>query len=245
MKSHKQTGSAHVVIIIVLVVVVLGLVGYVFWNNFINKKPATTKPTVTSKSVPSASLKTYTESSYGISFKYPSDWTVKVLSDAPLKNNDGLASLEVDVSDSDGVAVASLSTDFEGGSVCDNTITEQLQTSDLTPLSLEGSTGSPVYVAVISSAVNNGTNLAYGITDASNAPSSDGVSSATCDDPSTYFAVRSPSTGLAIDAPYGSVAFYKSTEYNSVQDAQIFLQSSEYKQIAQMIQSLTTTAITQ
>lgn len=35
MKSRSQTGSAHVVIIIVLIVALLGAVGFVFWQNFL------------------------------------------------------------------------------------------------------------------------------------------------------------------------------------------------------------------
>ena len=34
---QKQAGSAHVVIIVVIVAAVLGALGYVFWQNFINK----------------------------------------------------------------------------------------------------------------------------------------------------------------------------------------------------------------
>lgn len=34
-KSSKQTGSAHIVIIVILAVVLLGALGFVFWKNFI------------------------------------------------------------------------------------------------------------------------------------------------------------------------------------------------------------------
>lgn len=37
-KSSKQTGSAHVIIITIVVIVILGGLGFVFWNNFLNKK---------------------------------------------------------------------------------------------------------------------------------------------------------------------------------------------------------------
>jgi hypothetical protein len=33
--SRKQTGSAHIVIVVILVSVLLGLLGFVFWQNFI------------------------------------------------------------------------------------------------------------------------------------------------------------------------------------------------------------------
>jgi uncharacterized protein (UPF0333 family) len=48
--SRTQAGSAHVAIVIVLVVIILGLVGFVFWQNFINKTStvASTKTATTS-----------------------------------------------------------------------------------------------------------------------------------------------------------------------------------------------------
>lgn len=43
MKSHiKEQGSAHVVVIVVLVAAVLGLLGFVFWQNFLMPKDDTT-----------------------------------------------------------------------------------------------------------------------------------------------------------------------------------------------------------
>jgi len=36
----KQTGSTHVIIIVILVVALLGTLGFVFWQNIINKKSA-------------------------------------------------------------------------------------------------------------------------------------------------------------------------------------------------------------
>jgi hypothetical protein len=38
---QNQYGSAHVVVIIILVIAVLGLVGFVFWQNFIHKESMT------------------------------------------------------------------------------------------------------------------------------------------------------------------------------------------------------------
>lgn len=36
--SSKQKGNAHVIIIVVLVIALLGILGFVFWQNFINKE---------------------------------------------------------------------------------------------------------------------------------------------------------------------------------------------------------------
>jgi flagellar basal body-associated protein FliL len=49
-KHDSQTGSAHIVIVVALVLALVGGLGYVFWDNILNKKEAavaqvTTKPT--------------------------------------------------------------------------------------------------------------------------------------------------------------------------------------------------------
>jgi type II secretory pathway pseudopilin PulG len=48
--SSKQTGSAHVVIIVILVIALLGTLGFVFWQNFINKDSATQDSTTNTQS---------------------------------------------------------------------------------------------------------------------------------------------------------------------------------------------------
>jgi len=48
--SQKQIGSAHVVVIIILVVAVLGLLGFVFWRNFIYREPSTTQSSTSNTS---------------------------------------------------------------------------------------------------------------------------------------------------------------------------------------------------
>lgn len=39
-QTAKQTGSAHVIVISVIVLAIVGALGFVFWNSYINKKPA-------------------------------------------------------------------------------------------------------------------------------------------------------------------------------------------------------------
>jgi len=36
--SHKQTGSVHIIIISIATLAILGILGFVLWNNFLNKK---------------------------------------------------------------------------------------------------------------------------------------------------------------------------------------------------------------
>jgi len=85
-RLNNQTGSAHVIVIIVLVLTVLGLLGFVFWQNFIQKKDtaATTNVSTTTKTTTTTATTvdaysgwgTYTNSTYGFTLRYPSDWTL-------------------------------------------------------------------------------------------------------------------------------------------------------------------------
>ena len=78
--SSKQAGSTHVIVIIILVLAVLGLVGFVFWQNFV--KNDTTKNTTTSETSnqqegQNKDRLSYTNEVIGVSFDYPKNW-VKV-----------------------------------------------------------------------------------------------------------------------------------------------------------------------
>jgi len=102
--SLRQTGSAHVVIIIILVVAVLGLLGFVFWQNFIMKTPAEKAEVVatsTNEDVvaenPYKDWGTYESVRDGYSIKYPKDWTV-----IKETENDGPYIRNIDPSNSNG-----------------------------------------------------------------------------------------------------------------------------------------------
>lgn len=79
---QKEQGSAHVIIIVVLIVAVLGLLGFVFWQNFIAKKDtpkadtASTSTASTSTPTPTPDVKNYQNNTAGISLNYPSSWTL-------------------------------------------------------------------------------------------------------------------------------------------------------------------------
>jgi len=78
MSKLKQSGSAHVIIIVVLVVALLGALGFVFYQNFIAKKPTETtiakQETESSATLPTARL-TFNDVAYN--FSYPTDWVVE------------------------------------------------------------------------------------------------------------------------------------------------------------------------
>ncbi|MDB5162492.1 MAG: hypothetical protein JWN28_99 [Candidatus Saccharibacteria bacterium] len=79
--SQNQIGSAHVVIFVVLVAFIIGALGLVVWNNFINKEES--QSSFTSSNGKSDSFtsptqesdeKTYKNETIGISFTYPKQW---------------------------------------------------------------------------------------------------------------------------------------------------------------------------
>lgn len=95
--SHKQTGSAHVVIIIILVVALLGTLGFVLWQNFINKdtdkkqeSTTQTKP-IEDKSIKAEKLtESYVMPEENLSFNYPSTWKLTTLRDSSAGENRAL-----------------------------------------------------------------------------------------------------------------------------------------------------------
>jgi len=90
-KQQKQLGFSHLMIItIILVIAVIGLLGFVFWQNFLqpktsgskavtttttSQKTTTTTSTPVAKVDPTADWQTYRSTNIGYSLKYPSGWT--------------------------------------------------------------------------------------------------------------------------------------------------------------------------
>lgn len=77
MKGHivknqkSQSGSAHLIVLIILVVLLIGSLGFIFWQNFLNKPKGNTNQTTTS----AEETKSYSNDYY--SFNYPSTgWAI-------------------------------------------------------------------------------------------------------------------------------------------------------------------------
>lgn len=75
--SPKQTGSAHVVVLVILILVLIGALGFVLWNNFLNKKTntanssskETSQTTTANKTTPQTNVLNIHE--FGISIVVP------------------------------------------------------------------------------------------------------------------------------------------------------------------------------
>jgi hypothetical protein len=90
-KSYsKQTGSAHIIIIVVLAVALLGTVGFVFWQNFTQSKDTTGTVNVPKEeNKQNADMLVYHSDPIGIEFTYPKDW-IKVECDNTYPENNPL-----------------------------------------------------------------------------------------------------------------------------------------------------------
>jgi hypothetical protein len=78
--SSRQSGSAHVIIVIVLVAVLVGMLGFVFWKNYMNKDTLksinnkNTQSEVEAEEAPYDGWHSYSLKREGLDFKYPSSW---------------------------------------------------------------------------------------------------------------------------------------------------------------------------
>lgn len=77
-KSNNQSGSAHAVVIIILIMAILGLLGFIFWQNFVQKKDATPTKSVTTSTPAMTSTATKSTATslpiiaYGVEVPYDS-----------------------------------------------------------------------------------------------------------------------------------------------------------------------------
>ena len=77
--SQRQIGSAHVVITIVLVVAIIGLIGFVFWQNFIKSDDTLqvsndTSEKSSNQDKENANSLSYSNEVIGIKIDYTKDW---------------------------------------------------------------------------------------------------------------------------------------------------------------------------
>jgi hypothetical protein len=89
-KSLRQKGGAHIVITVILVIALLGVLGFILWNNFIAKENGndSTKKIETKQQnpvTPKVDLYSdwldYKSTAGGFNLKYPKGWVAKEASD--------------------------------------------------------------------------------------------------------------------------------------------------------------------
>jgi hypothetical protein len=130
MSKKNQNGNAHVIIIILLVVAVVALLGFVFWQNYSNKK--TVSPVTTTQAIP---LKTATEGSFGtnLNLKYPSNWIVTHATSGDLNSSTASQSDTTNITSPDGTTVVTLlaNRNTQNTGACTDEFAQQLAISQL------------------------------------------------------------------------------------------------------------------
>ena len=230
-KKQSQSGSAHLVIIIVLVVALLGALGYVYWLNFMQPKTSDTESSTTTSTttVSDITYKKYTTTGkYVVSFNYPSTWTTVNTnnSDTPyydrveeIKNAEGKKVAEFGVVSAWGV-----------GGTCDN---NSLTSYNVVESSLTKLVG--VEDVYFSSMIITNPDGTYGIRYGLNDMYKKLGPGATCVIAMSYAAAGSLADMGVIFAD--SLGTHVEIKFNNYSDAVTYLNSDEYKEIKKMILS--------
>jgi hypothetical protein len=119
MKSYtKQRGSiVHIAIVIILVIAILGVLGFIFWHNFLDKKTTTPTTAQSTSTTQTADTKTLVASQtldgYTLTFNYPSTWKK---TDKGFEDPDSTVLVNIALSDPDGLGGTC---DTESASVTD------------------------------------------------------------------------------------------------------------------------------
>jgi hypothetical protein len=233
---NSQKGSAHVIIITVLVAALIGALGFVFWQNFINKSPADsnvkTGVAAKQKTQATATYQTFTLDALGISFQYPQGWTVTTKFDGSATDEYGNKLLEVDVADEQGAKVAALQNPTGLGGMCDPSDTNTYETLEAVKTDLD--TPEPVAVALTAMKAEDGSyGVHYGLTDAyATTGSGEGCFNVFyyAFDPGDKFPLG---RGLAFGNDITATA-----RFANIQQVKTFMASEKYENIKRMVRSL-------
>lgn len=242
-KQKSQSGFAHLAIVIILAVALVGTLGFVYWQNFIqkdtvvSKTPASGKSGDSSSNPATATYKTYTDTVFNASFQYPDNWTVGQVN-VPLAD-DPHYNRWVDVKNENGEKIATLTLGVSGlGETCGGMAESDLPTYavvDSEPTSVRGKKAVALSFMVSPSKTSTGAyNASYGLTD-------------------TYTTLGDSHLCLVYDmfesttvADYGNYSFsfgngviFGDKKFASLDDAKQYIASDEYKAIKKMLLSLT------
>lgn len=224
-KNILQKGNAHVVIIIILVIALIGSLGFVFWQN-VMQKDTETKPDTQSNTQKDTSnqtsYKTYQTDKHPVSFTYPDSWTIK---NERADDQYGF-SRSVDVV-TDANDTISFSTGGQGlGGACGGNPPTR-STVDVTATTL--TTPKPTTLSYTLTAAADGSyDATYGLTDTY----TEIGDQKTCDNTFYYVFDSGSST-------YMLVSFSGKKHFANLDDAKKFTSSDEYSAIKKMILSLT------
>ena len=247
--SLRQTGSAHIIIIVVLVVAVIGLLGFVFWQNLNKEEQSNTAPVQnSSQQEESVSTKEFKSQAHDITFSYPANWSVveSVESDSTPQWYVSY----VEVLNAQGKVVSSLSTGGEIGGLC-------AEDSPLVPIStitkdsfeLKGIGSTNFGYTIVETATDN-YGIAFGLLENDEPHDNDlqlGDDLVRCPGMSVNYHYYIKSNNAALGGMIVGLWYAESQQegdpkthqiFKSLDEATAYAQSDEFKQIKKMINSL-------
>lgn len=224
--SSKQSGSAHVIIIVILVIALLGTLGFVFWKNYINKdgtKKVETETSVKKEEAPKpVTYKTYQTDTHPVSFKYPDTWNLE-----NAKADDTYAfyrsvSVKTDRNDIVGFSIGGSGL----GGTCGGPNIPIRSTIGVEPTTF--ATPKATTLSFTITKLADGTyDATYGLTDQHTKLKDEQI----CDNVFYYFFDSG-------NANYNLISFGGKKHFASLDDAKKFIASDEYSAIKKMILSL-------
>ncbi|MEI6850927.1 MAG: hypothetical protein WCK26_03095 [Candidatus Saccharibacteria bacterium] len=240
-KQKSQSGFAHLIIIVVILSLALvGLLGFVFYQNIQknNSSSAGTTPTSQDDTKSTIKYKTFTDDVYKASFKYPDTWTLTSI-DVPMAE-DQYWNRSLEVKNENGESVAKLILGLSGiGGTCMGEDGVEVKT---TYSVLDSSLSSIKAVKSVSasflvSASNNGMagySASYGLTDTYTKVGDYQV----CMYYNTFESNLKDANGYSYLVVFGN-GFSNDKYFATLDDAKKYIQSDEYKEIKKMLLSLT------
>jgi len=227
-KTRNQIGSAHVVIIVLLTVAVLGLLGFVFWQNFMGVKTSDTTKTETANKV-------FTEKDFqtGLTLEYPNSWTATSETDGDLADltttSSELIKIRSDASDAFVTMSLGRNIQMTGGCIVDGTQSTAADTKRST-LPEYARTGFASFVIVKSDGMAG---FYAGTLDPETS-----IAATLCSQTGRYFET-------SVDGVYATVyinSTFDPTQDRTVGEVQEFLSSNDYKTAKKIVESLHVTS---
>lgn len=248
-KQKSQLGFAHLIIItVILGLGLIGALGFVYYQNFIQKKDGVAKiddsaktPTDTGKETSDdpktlVEYKTYTTDKYNISFQYPSTWPI---SETKGKDDDTFYQRYVDIKNASGEVIAKFEIGMQLGGTCDSPSTVNTIEAETTKYISETYTNSGVKTnknaSFSFSLIDNGDNTLgahYGLTDSYTTL---GASDLVCRN--TFYYNISPAIDGVIGLGFSNSAI-ETKKFSNIDDAKKYMNGDEYKEIKKMILTL-------
>ena len=247
--SLRQSGNAHVIIIIILVVAVVGLLGFVFWQNFIkNGQSDTALVQDTSQQETVSTTKEFKSQDHDITFSYPADWSV--VERVETDNTPQWYVSYVDVLNAQGKVVSSLSTGGQIGGLCaEDSALVPISTIMKDPLELKGVGSTSFGYTIVETSTNN-YGIAFGLVENDEPHDNDlqlGDDSVRCPGMSVNYRYYIKSNnaalgGMTVGLWYAEAQREGDTKthqiFKSSDEAKAYAESDEFKHVKKMIKSL-------